>query len=124
MNNAAANRALLGKGTNLGHDIVAGLFFDLQGTLYIDLVVMSLQIGQLVGRHPARLMLSRGQSHPDAAHQLSLVAFGPQLAHGIAAVPPRKRRNKSGMVKCHGRLSVCRAKGSFNAEPDSSVLLW
>ena len=59
MDNATANLALLGKGTDFGHHIVARLFFNFQGTINVDLVGVSLQIGQLRCADQASLLLRR-----------------------------------------------------------------
>ncbi len=75
MNDAAADRALLGIGANLGHHVVARLTFDLQGALDVDLVGVGLQVGQLLGRDQPGDVLRLGQRYPHLPHQPPLVGL-------------------------------------------------
>jgi hypothetical protein len=101
MDDTASHRALLGKGANLSHDVVARLLLNDQGTLNIYVIYVLLQIGQLFGRYQTGLMLSGGQSQPDPAHQAAFMLLRPQPAHRLAAVAPGKGRNKCIMIEFH-----------------------
>jgi hypothetical protein len=57
VDNAAPNRTLFGVSSNLGHDIVPGLFFYLQGPFDVDIVNLALEVGTLFGRNQTGLVL-------------------------------------------------------------------
>ena len=75
VDDATAHRALLGKGANLGHHVVARLFFNFQSAGNVNLPGVGLQIGQLLGGDQPGLVLGRGQRQPNLAHQPPLVVL-------------------------------------------------
>ena len=91
MDDGAAGGALLGVGTDLGHEIVAYLFFDLLGAFNVDVVLARAQVGHLHGCDQPGLVLGFGQRDPDAAHEPALFGLAPSPAHYLAAVAPGQR---------------------------------
>jgi len=67
MDDRPANRALLGIGANLSHQVMAQLTFELLGTFPINIILMSAQISELFAAHQSCLGLGLSQRHPDAA---------------------------------------------------------
>jgi hypothetical protein len=77
VDDAAAQRALLGVGADLGHQVVADLSLDLGRPRQVDLLLVRLQISQLLGRHQPGLLLGRCQRNPEAPQQQPLVPLRP-----------------------------------------------
>ena len=69
-----AQRRLLGKGLQLGHQVVVDLGFDLQGARHVEVRPRAAQIGYLLWLHQAELGLHFGQRHPDLPPQRRLWA--------------------------------------------------
>ena len=64
MNDGAADRALFGKGANLGHEIVANLALNFRSPANVDIPDVVAQIGDLFGGHQPGFVLGFGQRHP------------------------------------------------------------
>ena len=67
VNDAAADRALLGIGLDLGHQVVLDLGLDLQGALHVDLIGMGFEIGHLLRRHQSKPRLALRPAPPRCA---------------------------------------------------------
>jgi hypothetical protein len=65
--------ALFGVAPDLGHEIVADFGLDLVCALQVDLVLVRLQIGQLLGRDQPGLVLSGSQGNPYSAPESTFV---------------------------------------------------
>ena len=75
----AADRALLGIGAHLGHQVVVDLRLDLQRPRQVDLIGVVAQIGDLLRRHQPGGLFRFGQRHPDAPPQPPLACLAPEL---------------------------------------------
>ena len=94
MDDRLGSRALEAIGIDMGHDIMADLFFLGRGQLEIDIRDMGPQFiehgaGDEIGK--THLMLGFGQGDPAAAPGFKLGAFGKKLLHLAAGVAADQR---------------------------------
>ena len=89
MDDAAADRALFGKGPHLGHQIVAYLVLDLErpgNAGIVDLPGVRAHIGGLLGADETEIGLCDSKGRPQPPPEQTFVAFTPDSAHAITAV--------------------------------------
>ena len=92
VDDAAADRALLGVGPHLGHQVVVDLRLDGLCPRQVDLIRVCNEIGDLLGGHQPGGLLRFGQRHPDAPPQAPPLHFAPQGPHLRRSVAPGEGR--------------------------------